>query len=216
MKVSLNEIEVLAKRASRGAGYAWGLAEEAGKATRWLAAHGFASLEMLLDILSHKESTCDSDAIPLETNNVWHAASGDLCPLLAGSIFCDRRDMAAEGREFAFDSVLHPLFVTPFAAMAAKVSDGTFEVSWDGIVMIIAARNISVIRGGIEQVGPCRGTINIRRVDTEIANSVERLTHCSVDETTWARLNEYAHRTFAPATQASRLSGAGAGLSDND
>jgi hypothetical protein len=35
MMRSLNEIEAMAKRAVRGAGLAWGLAEEAGKALRW-------------------------------------------------------------------------------------------------------------------------------------------------------------------------------------
>ena len=32
----------------------------------------------------------------------------------------------------------------------------------------------------------------------------------------WATLNRLAHRTYAPATEESRLKGAGAGLSDND
>ena len=34
---------------------------------------------------------------------------------------------------------------------------------------------------------------------------------CCVD-----RLDAYAHRTYAPATGQSRMSGAGAGLTDND
>ena len=37
-----------------------------------------------------------------------------------------------------------------------------------------------------------------------------------VDANTLATLNAFAHRTYAPATEASRLKGAGAGLSDND
>ena len=37
MNVSMNEVESMAKTAARGAGYSWGLAEEAGKATRWLS-----------------------------------------------------------------------------------------------------------------------------------------------------------------------------------
>ena len=37
-----------------------------------------------------------------------------------------------------------------------------------------------------------------------------------VDATSWSRLAVFAQRTFAPATEASRLSGAGAGLSDNN
>ncbi|NND22495.1 MAG: DUF3726 domain-containing protein, partial [Silicimonas sp.] len=39
MSYSLNEVEATAKKAARGAGYPWGLAEEAAKATRWLCAH---------------------------------------------------------------------------------------------------------------------------------------------------------------------------------
>ena len=37
MTYSLYEIEVTGKRAARGSGFSWGLAEEAGKATRWLS-----------------------------------------------------------------------------------------------------------------------------------------------------------------------------------
>ena len=40
MSLSLNEVESLAKKAARGTGYPWGLAEEAAKASRWLAARG--------------------------------------------------------------------------------------------------------------------------------------------------------------------------------
>ncbi|MFV1875593.1 hypothetical protein [Nioella sp.] len=37
---------------------------------------------------------------------------------------------------------------------------------------------------------------------------------CSAN--TVAALNAFAHRTYAPATEESRLAGAGAGLTDND
>ncbi|MEO0980892.1 MAG: DUF3726 domain-containing protein, partial [Pseudomonadota bacterium] len=36
------------------------------------------------------------------------------------------------------------------------------------------------------------------------------------DPDSWTRLGVLAHRTYAPATDESRLRGAGAGLSDND
>jgi hypothetical protein len=38
----------------------------------------------------------------------------------------------------------------------------------------------------------------------------------SVDLICLESLKQYAHRTYAPATEQSRLSGAGAGTSDND
>ena len=54
MSYALNEVEATAKRAARGAGYSWGLAEEASKATRWLCAKGIdgsAVLAGLLEVL---------------------------------------------------------------------------------------------------------------------------------------------------------------------
>jgi len=44
MLCSLNEIEAQLRKAARGAGLSWGLAEEAGKAGRWLAMHGIDAL----------------------------------------------------------------------------------------------------------------------------------------------------------------------------
>lgn len=45
MSFALNEIEATAKRATRGAGYDWGLAEDASKAVRWLCARGWTAPE---------------------------------------------------------------------------------------------------------------------------------------------------------------------------
>jgi len=38
----------------------------------------------------------------------------------------------------------------------------------------------------------------------------------NIDEAIWLRLGEYAQRTYAPATEQSRLLGAGAGVVDSD
>ena len=51
LTVSLSEVDAMSRKATRGAGYAWGLAEEAGYAIRWLASYGFDGLAMLLNIL---------------------------------------------------------------------------------------------------------------------------------------------------------------------
>jgi hypothetical protein len=37
-----------------------------------------------------------------------------------------------------------------------------------------------------------------------------------IDDEIWEALGAFAHRTYVPATEASRLKGAGAGLTDND
>ncbi len=51
MICSLNEIEALARKAARGGGMSWGLAEEAGKAVRWLSDNGFPGPWLLSKLL---------------------------------------------------------------------------------------------------------------------------------------------------------------------
>jgi len=48
---SLSEIDALARKAARGAGYSWGIAEEVGKSARWLSAYGFKGPEVLSEHL---------------------------------------------------------------------------------------------------------------------------------------------------------------------
>jgi len=57
--------------------------------------------------------------------------------------------------------------------------------------------------------------VTMSLVDTQIAH--DTLSQRGYPgEKTWQVLNQYAARTYAPATEESRLKGAGAGLSDND
>ncbi|MGC1487905.1 MAG: DUF3726 domain-containing protein, partial [Albidovulum sp.] len=50
-RYSQSEIEALGIKAARGAGYDWGMAEEAGMAARWLAHEGLPGPELLLACL---------------------------------------------------------------------------------------------------------------------------------------------------------------------
>ena len=49
--LSLNEIDACTKKAARGAGMSWGLAEEAGKAVRWLARYNLPNIELIVPLL---------------------------------------------------------------------------------------------------------------------------------------------------------------------
>ena len=56
----------------------------------------------------------------------------------------------------------------------------------------------------------CRTTQRVAMV------SAARKRGRAVNAESWSRLDDFAHRTFAPASEASRISGAGAGLEDNE
>lgn len=193
MTVSLNEVDALAKKAVRGAGYAWGIAEDAGKAVRWLCARDVDGCAALARFLDGPERE-------------------GLCPLTAGVALSD----AAEGLWAAplqLQGVLQPVLLVPFAGMAARAVDSWVSVEWDGAQVWTDGTALSVaghVAGSRSDVtvalgrGPSSGALR------------RRVSRAAPTAATQDVLLRFAHLTYAPATEASRLSGAGAGVSDND
>lgn len=212
---SLYEVEVTAKRAARGAGLPWGIAEEAGKAVRWLAERGLPGPRELSEILTRNDGKDYAELAPVSDCGVWKAPSGRLCPLIAGAALADRAAELAAGAEIKLGATSQPLLLTPYAAVAAKQKGVAIELSWDGATLTLMpggfaadAKEGALTRRSVESV-TCRRVNVVPDAQAFTANR-------NVDAETWSRLNVFAQRTFAPATEASRLAGAGAGLTDND
>ncbi len=210
LNLSLNEVEALAKKATRGAGYPWGIAEEAAKATRWLVENGLDACAELAGLLEVFDGADPADWRPTMEGNTWSAPLGRLCPLIAGASVSDFAYRLPE-EAVILEEVVRPGLLVPFAGYAAQylgqpvtmtwaegsaVTDGTGLV-WSGAA-VAQAKRVEIAVGGVcdqPSVGCDRASPSPRDL-----NSLER----------------FAHRTYAPATEASRLKGAGAGTSDND
>jgi hypothetical protein len=213
MTHSLNEIEALAKKATRGGGYDWGIAEEIGKAVRWLASHGLPGAEALaahLDPQSH-------DGPPQALDGDWSSATGALCPLTAGVTLNDCTDLLTAGHGQKMKNVTQPLLVVPFAAWAALHIKAPVTVVWDGVRATTNGYDLHIDGSEDDLSTPQTGVLEcfIARDSQALAAPGLR---GNVGPDVWAELNTFAQRTYAPATEASRLlgAGAGAGVSDND
>jgi len=216
MTFSLSEIEAMGKRAARGAGLSWGLAEEAGKAARWLAEHDLPGPQHLADVLTRNDGCKYEDVAPDESRQHWQASIGRLCPLTTGAAICDLATEIAEGRDIELGSTDHPLLLAPYVAGAAKLTGTAIELTWAGARLVLASEE-TLIEGNTAAVNvPNADHVRCRRVETPKTNRPMKTEGQSVDAETWERLNTFAQRTFAPATDASRRAGAGAGLVDND
>jgi hypothetical protein len=207
---SLNEIEVMGKRAARGAGLDWGIAEEAGKAARWLSAHGLPGPELLAELLTSNEGKGYDELVPISLQGVWRAKSGRLCPLIAGAALSDRAGEVAVLREFELGPVAFPLLLAPYAAMAATSCGAKIEVSWPGVTLTIAPGDGLAVEGDLAVVATRRAKgahcrLAVKDALTASAGEPGR----AVGAETWRRLDAFAQRTFAPATEASRARGAG-------
>lgn len=217
MLCSLNEIRALAAGAARGAGLPWGVADEAGRAARWLEARGLAGLAALEGALERLSAPDWRRCFPVPEGAVWRAEAGEMDGLLAGMTLADRADGPLPfdaGGALVLAAVRRPLLAVPFLAGVAQASGvrlslfpgpqtpvvgiGPQSVGESCRVLegMAAAKNVRIEENGGGALPPCP-----RRLDGGIP----------VDGEVYVRLARHAARTYVPESAESRTRGAGAG-----
>ncbi len=210
MTMSFNEVEALAKKATRGAGYPWGLAEEAAKAVRWLYARDVDGCAELAGLLAQSDGADLTAWRPVQNGSRWAPKGATLCPIATGAALSDEAEALRDG-ELRIDQVVHPILLAPFACMSAKHLDMRVTIAWDGTFASTDGEALSIA-----------GAASIPVADVAVTTGGDLdqpRPYCSRAKPApdgLALLQHLARRTFAPATDESRLKGAGAGLSDND
>jgi len=119
------------------------------------------------------------------------------------------------GQVIEMENVSFPLLVVPFAGGAALRLGVPVSVSWEGVKLTTDGHRLCV-QGERDAILTTHAAQLSCAAPAAMAGQSEPVMRADVDEAAWAKLGEFAHRTYAPATESSRLLGAGAGLSDND
>ena len=131
MQRSLGEAFSLLQKAARGAGMGWGMADECGRAAKWLLRNGLPLLP-LVEILEARESLCapDPDSFPPRGTDSFSLGGTDsfslcgmesgkpLCPVSAGAFLCD--EAAALPDAVRLRETAWPILLLPFLADAAR------------------------------------------------------------------------------------------------
>lgn len=205
---SFGEIAALAKRATRGAGYAWGACEDAASATEWLSRQGLPGVQVLSNALSAHEGP---QIAPTITEQPWKAANGALlCALTTAAALTDHIQLAAHDGGIAILNLRFPLLTVGCVGAYGEATGRRYQLKWNDT-------QIDAGLGGSFTEDPTHKLIsasaNMFRC-TELEAIPARATQSSptrpsIDVAHWKRLEQLAFRTYAPATAASRLSGAG-------
>lgn len=238
--LSLSEIDALCRKAARGSGYGWGMAEEAGRSARWLAAYGFHGPEALAAWLRLQQSDASLNRPSLQ-DGIWRAQRS-ICPLSAGTLVSDYESKLLNGQAFEFEQVERPILMLSMVARIVENRECSVIFSIDDQDIRCVAQKI-ICSADFPRDTTCADVrVNLAYVeiadqackevgeaaDAELAQKDESMGEAvepsarsrTVDEAAYQTLLEFAHRTYAPATEASRLAGAGAGEStgttDND
>ena len=203
MSWSLGETAALALKAARGAGMSWGLAEETAASVVWLHSRGLPGVSALC---SYLEQYIGQAAAP-------ETPEGG-CPIMTGCALIDGMMGVPETSSQTLDlGHLHaPLLLLPFVA---RLEAGHYWLHAPGL-----QGTVGIAKGDGWQSHCLRGsggcTVSLGEGPQvnpalEMNTRVDGRFTCCVD-----RLDAYAHCTYAPSTGQSRMSGAGAGLTDND
>jgi hypothetical protein len=127
-----------------------------------------------------------------------------------GACMADQaHNMSVDG--WQANDVVYPILVMPFAAEIAVKT---------GQSVIISGTNFSALTDGfrlsLDGQAPAHcDQLTIRTTGKTVPSSAA-FTRATFTGKDWTVLQSLAHRTYAPATEASRLQGAGAGIIDND
>ena len=213
--LTLAETETSLRKVARACGLDWGLAEEAGKAARWLAAFDLPGPEFMLAHLQQLASEDYRGYIPHSSAQPWHASGGLLCPIITGAALADRSAQMLDGKVFSLGPTAYPLLLAATVGQAARCHQTVFTTAWAGV-------RVSCFGNGLSIDGN-RDDLLLTRVDSATCrednlSTPQRLPSTlayTIDSKIVQCINELAFKTYAPATEKSRA-GAGAGLTDND
>ena len=202
---SLNELYLMVRRATRGAGLAWGIAEEAGKATRWLCAFGLDGVGLLIDEL---DEAFKKNALVNVSNQKWVGKSA----LLIGIALIDRVGFSLPQR---IEGVKNPLFLTPFLAQRAQAEQQSLTLECtQGSLTVTPSGRLSM-HGKLSTYG--RLHLSASHQDNMIiGDEIHYQYRAFLSTQAHDILSKLAQRTYVPDSSSNRASDAGAGLVDKD
>ena len=196
---SLYEIETTVKRSSRAQGLSWGVSEEAGKAVRLLEQSEFQGLECfkrLIDLgLNSLNKLLDVD----------QSNTRNLCPIHFGIFFLAQSHNKELHRTFNFKNINEPLLIIPFLSKSAKNNLLYFHLHSSDI-------NFTISPGGIFFINQNFFPENL----TDFSLTVSTNRKSKYTQSSWDYLYKLSLDTFVEETEEKKISGAGAGLTDND
>ena len=201
---SLSEIDTLSKRASRAAGYSWGIAEEVGKNIRILEMFGLPGIKNLNSFYKKKNKKKFENLNLISKKN--KTINFQFCPIMSGTSFLDQVFSLEKFKEIKFEKIAYPILFLPFVSRASEVVGKKILLKIDNINFLLNYNNSiysNSLNNGIITIGNDIVIKFLENVD-------------SFAENEWKELYKLSENTFVEENESLKQSGAGAGLTDND
>ena len=202
--MSFSEIETTSKRASKAAGFSWGIAEEIGKSIKSLELFGLPGVINLNLYLKKIKKKHPKKIKKIEKEN--KAEDKELCPIYSGVAFLDR-SMELEGlQSLKFYNVSYPLLMLPFVSRASEIMSKKILMQYDNASFLLNFDKSVFSKNIDKQAQSLTKELNIELVENKN----------SFLEQDWKELYKLSEETFVDESDSSKAKAAGAGLTDND
>ena len=202
---SSSEIITVSKRATKAAGYSWGIAEEVGKNIDVLELIGIAGIENLKSYLSEVKNKKPIGPNVIKSQNKIDNES--LCPILTGVSLIDDFKNVEILKEINFYNVSFPLLMIPFISrlsfligkrVSIEIDEYYFKFNLDKYMFSNSDINSLILENAK----------NVRIIVFENEDSFS--------QEIWDELYKLSTDTFVEENEKLKSTAAGAGLEDND
>ena len=200
---SLSEIETVSKRASRAAGFSWGISEEIGKNIRLLESYGLPGIKNLNSFLKDTQKQKFENLKSLKENNV--SDKNCFCPISFGTSFLDQSHSFKE-KKLTINMLAYPILLIPFLSRSSEIIGKRIQIKFDNIYVNLNYNLNMYSNNNFEQTFKETEDVQINLLD-----NVDSFT-----DTDWKELYQLSEDTFVEESESLKQGGAGAGLTDND
>jgi len=202
--ITFSEIETTTKRASKAAGFSWGVAEEVGKSIRSLELFGLPGIINLNQYLKKIKKKHPTKITKIEKEN--KTDDKELCPIYSGVAFLDRCLELEKLKSLKFYNVNYPLLILPFISRASEIMSKKILVQFDNSSFLLNFDQ-SIFSKNIEKQTQSKAkVVNIEFIENKN----------SFSEQDWKELYKLSEETFVDESDSLKKTAAGAGLTDND
>ena len=201
---TLSEIDTTSKRATRGAGFSWGIAEEVGKNMRLLELYGLPGIKNLNKFLKdYKEKKFQKITLISETNN---PNKNPFCPITLGTNFMDQVNFLDKKNNIQVSDLAFPILFIPFASRASEIIGKRIFLKIEEKEFLLNLNQSiysNYLKNEILEIG---NKVNISFIEN----------NNSFNENEWKEIYKLSENTFVEETESLKIGAAGAGLTDND
>ncbi len=201
---SLSEIETTAKRASRAAGFSWGIAEEIGKSIRLLELFGLPGIKNLNQYFHNEDRKKFENIKFIHEKNTIKKFS--YCPITLGIAFLDQVKKLEKFNKCNFQDLAYPILLLPFLSRCSEITGKKICLSFNEYYFVLNF-NIKILSNFLKKDFPTRA----KNVEVSFLENKDNF-----NDQDWKKLYKLSENTFVEESDSLKESAAGAGLTDND